>query len=92
MSEEAEKKEEYWDMTKHRDELYVSDFAVVYHKEQGVLCQGERHYGVYLNHPIVFKSIQHAWQWVREGCIGELQEGLGTLHIGFRRDLIHNYW
>lgn len=78
-------KSEYWNVHDHRDELKVSDSATVYHDEQGQLCYTERHWDCVLYFPIAFKSRQAAWRWVREGCIAELQESLGTLQVGFSK-------
>jgi len=85
---EQRRMDKTWDYATHRDELWVSGAAVVYHKEYGVLCQTEDHYGIILHHPIVFKSIPKAWEWVREGYIGELQEGLCNLGVGFSTTLM----
>lgn len=74
---------ERWDVHKHKEELSVSDSATIYHPEKGQLCYCEKHWDCILYHPITFKDRAAAFKWVREGCIADLQEGLGILGIGF---------
>jgi hypothetical protein len=76
----------HWNCHEHRDELKVSEFCSVYHPEHGQLCVFEKHWDVVLSYPIQFKDKAAAHKWVREGYIAELQEGLGTLMVGFTKD------
>ena len=80
----SKQEEDYWDCHKHRDKLKVSKWgSYVYHPEKGVLSQGMRSWDVYINMPIPFKDDSFAYDWIKNKCIGDLQEELGTLEIGF---------
>lgn len=54
-----------------------------------VLCVKDRIYACYISTPIQFKTFEAAEKWVQSGTIAELQEGLGTLHIGFTNSLVN---
>lgn len=75
--------EERWNCHEHRDELQVSFQATVYHHLHGQLCYTERTNDCYLHIPIQFKDTAAAYRWIEKGCIADLQEGMGTLQIGF---------
>lgn len=56
----------------------------MYHEVQGHLCYGVRGLGgIWLWFPIRFKDKAAAYAWIKDGCISQLQEGLGTLQVGF---------
>ena len=74
---------ERWDCHKHRHELKVSRARTVYHPEPGQLCQWVQHWDANIYLPIVFNSAHDARKWMEEGCIADLQESLGNLHVGF---------
>jgi hypothetical protein len=74
---------ERWDCHAHRDKLRVSDNATVYHREHGQLCFWESHYDCIIYYPIRFNDKAAAQRWVEKGCIAEIQEGMGILHVGF---------
>lgn len=77
------KPKDRWDCHQHRDELHVSDAATVYHHERGQLCYYELHWDCIAWHPIRFKDRRAAYEWIESGCIADIQEGLGTLHVCF---------
>ncbi len=74
---------ERWNVHHHKDELQVSDFATVWHREHGQLCQAEHRWDGILFHPIRWESRDKAWNWVRKGTIAEIQESLSNLNVGF---------
>lgn len=67
-----------------RDDLRVSGWNTIYHVEKGVLCQGFRESGGWLFHPLIWKTPEAARDWIKKGTIGELQESLTNLAVGFR--------
>jgi len=75
--------EERWDCHQHRDELRVSPFSTVYHPVKGVLSQCVRKYDGEIYDPIRFKDEKFAADWIRSGCIADIQEAFGCLAIGF---------
>jgi len=77
----------HWDVHQHRSELRVSDRSTVYHYEQGVLCQAEKHWDCVINHPIEFGNKEEAYKWIKEGYIADLQESLCNLAVGFSKEL-----
>ena len=72
-----------WNVHENKEELKISDANTIYHPEHGVLCYVETGGDVYLYHPINFKTKALAAKWIENGCIAEIQEGLGTLKVGF---------
>lgn len=74
---------DYWNCHEHRGELRVSKNATVFHMDHGQLCYGESHWDHVLWFPVRFKDRAAAAQWIREGCVAELQESFGNLCIGF---------
>lgn len=82
------KRNNQWDVHKHREELMVSDMATIYHHDKGVLCQLEKHIYVLIYHPIQFKSRDEAFKWIKDGCIADLQESLCNLSVGFSKNLL----
>lgn len=74
---------EPWDVHRHRDELWVSAAATVCHSERGQLCWCEQHWDVLLWHPIQFRNKATAAGWIARGTIGELQEAMSDLSVGF---------
>jgi hypothetical protein len=51
-----------------------------------VLCQGIRDYDIMVFHPIRWKTYQGAETWVLNGCIGQLQEEMSDLAVGFQTE------
>lgn len=77
----------HWDVHEHRSELRVSDLATVFHCEQGVLCQVEKHWDFVIYHPIGFKNKEAAYKWIKEGYIADLQESLCNLGVEFSKEM-----
>lgn len=82
---------EPWDCHEHKDEMFVCN-KVVCHPEHGQLCflsttfQNSGKYTV--SSPIEFNTEAAAQKWIDSGCIGEIQESLNYLHVGFTNVMV----
>lgn len=74
---------EYWDVHEHRDELQATTARTVRHPERGVLCWYEHLHSGKRYHPVIFRSRDDAWRWIREGTIAEIQERMSYLQVTF---------
>lgn len=81
-------KEPPWDLHRHKAELLVSDNCTIWHPQHGQLCMAEKHYDVTIYHPVRFMDKPSAWKWITDGCLADLQEGLGCLQIGFSNIMV----
>lgn len=63
----------------HKDETY--SWAIIC-DDGKVLCQGIREYPYMIFHPILW-DYKKAEKWIEKGYIGNLQEGLSNLAVGF---------
>ena len=64
-------------------------FVVVNVFDQSILAIGiETEYNKILYEPVIWKKFKHAEQWVKSGCVGELQEKYCILNIGFRKNMV----
>ncbi len=66
-----------------------SEWWIVHQPTETVLCQSWNNYGWLLTEPLRWKSAVTANKWIESGCIGELQESLTNLAVGFQNQLIN---
>jgi hypothetical protein len=77
-----------FDYAAHRGEMRVSNHLTVYHPEAGQLCWYETDYDVIVYHPIQFREKYLAQQWIDNGHIGDIQEGLSILQVCFSNVMV----
>lgn len=61
-------------------------FIVVKINDSSVLSIGYRCYPYFFNEPVIWNNYSKCEEWCKTGGIGEIQEDLSTLHIGFEKN------
>lgn len=79
------------DMSHKREDLVVEKvgnvFIIADAEDGSVLCWGSRlSYDLHIYQPIHWTDYAKAEEWVKDGCIGQLQESWTHLDIGFRKN------
>ena len=75
---------EEWSNEEHR---FINQLWVVVHGEK-VLCQGIPKFPYTIYDPIRWNNHQKCSEWVKNGCIGEIQASLTNLNILFSDKII----
>ena len=63
---------------------------MVINKKEEVLCQGIRHYPYIVYYPILWNNYHSCEEWIKSGCMADIQENHSNLNCGFRKSMIEN--
>ena len=75
-----------WDNESNR--FHKHTWIVIDFDDESILCQGIKQWPFWVWHPIVWNNYQSSIKWAKTGCIGEIQESMSNLHVGFKKNFI----